>query len=89
MPEVVTVVAVRPRPHDLPGAVAHVAHPQVAALKDLNGREATVLGLLALAVLGMGVYPFPFTDDTGVIVLFIFTLKQGKQLTCQRRLAKW
>src|SRR5436853_580629 len=39
-----------------------VANPQVAALKDLNGREATVLGLLALAVLGMGVYPFPFTE---------------------------
>src|SRR5438093_1013286 len=39
-----------------------VAHPQVAALKDLNGREATVLGLLALAVLGMGVYPLPFTE---------------------------
>src|SRR5213596_1529967 len=39
-----------------------VANPQVAALTDLNGREATVLGLLALAVLGMGVYPFPFTE---------------------------
>src|SRR5713226_9553859 len=39
-----------------------VANPQVAALKDLNGREATVLGLLALAVLGMGVYPLPFTE---------------------------
>src|SRR6267378_1093127 len=39
-----------------------VANPQVAALKDLNGREATVLGMLALAVLGMGVYPFPFTE---------------------------
>jgi NADH-quinone oxidoreductase subunit M len=39
-----------------------VANPQVAALKDLNGREVTVLGLLALAVLGMGVYPLPFTE---------------------------
>src|SRR2546426_807034 len=39
-----------------------VANPQVGALKDLNGREATVLGLLALAVLGMGVYPLPFTE---------------------------
>src|SRR6267143_1029280 len=39
-----------------------VANPQVAARKDLNGREAIVLGLLALAVLGMGVYPLPFTE---------------------------
>jgi NADH-quinone oxidoreductase subunit M len=39
-----------------------VANPQVAALKDLNVRELTVLGLLALAVLGMGVYPLPFTE---------------------------
>jgi NADH-quinone oxidoreductase subunit M len=39
-----------------------VANDHVAALKDLNPRELTVLGLLALAVLGMGVYPKPFTD---------------------------
>jgi NADH-quinone oxidoreductase subunit M len=34
----------------------------VAALKDLNGREALVLGLLAAAVLFMGIYPNPFTE---------------------------
>jgi NADH-quinone oxidoreductase subunit M len=39
-----------------------VANGQVAALKDLNGREALVLGLLAAAVLAMGVYPLPFTE---------------------------
>jgi NADH-quinone oxidoreductase subunit M len=39
-----------------------VANERVAALKDLNGREALVLGLLAAAVLGMGVYPLPFTE---------------------------
>jgi NADH-quinone oxidoreductase subunit M len=39
-----------------------VANEQVAALKDLNGREALVLGLLAAAVLFMGVYPLPFTE---------------------------
>jgi NADH-quinone oxidoreductase subunit M len=41
------------------GEVANVA---VAGLKDLSGREALVLGLLAAAVLGMGVYPLPFTE---------------------------
>ena len=39
-----------------------VANDQVKELKDINGREFLVLGLLALAVLGMGVYPKPFTD---------------------------
>jgi NADH-quinone oxidoreductase subunit M len=39
-----------------------VANERVAALKDLNAREALVLGLLAAAVLGMGVYPLPFTE---------------------------
>jgi NADH-quinone oxidoreductase subunit M len=34
-----------------------VANSQVAALKDINLREFLVLGLLALAVLAMGVYP--------------------------------
>jgi NADH-quinone oxidoreductase subunit M len=38
------------------------ANAQVAALKDLNPREALVLGLLAVAVLGLGVYPQPFTE---------------------------
>jgi len=39
-----------------------VANDDVRALKDLNGREFTMLGLLAAAVLAMGVYPKPFTD---------------------------
>ena len=39
-----------------------VANEHVAALQDLNGREFLVLGLLAAAVLGMGLYPLPFTD---------------------------
>jgi len=39
-----------------------VASAAVAGLKDLSGREALVLGLLAFAVLGMGVYPLPFTE---------------------------
>jgi len=39
-----------------------VANDQVASLKDLNSRELLVLGLLAAAVLYMGVYPLPFTE---------------------------
>ncbi len=39
-----------------------VANDHVKALKDINGREFLMLGLLALAVLAMGVYPKPFTD---------------------------
>jgi NADH-quinone oxidoreductase subunit M len=39
-----------------------VANDHVAALKDLNGREFIVLGVLAVAVLAMGIYPLPFTE---------------------------
>ncbi len=39
-----------------------VANDDVAQLQDINGREFLMLGLLACAVLWMGVYPKPFTD---------------------------
>jgi NADH-quinone oxidoreductase subunit M len=39
-----------------------VANDHVAALQDLDGRELLVLGLLAIAVLAMGVYPLPFAE---------------------------
>jgi len=39
-----------------------VANPNVAGLTDLDGREFLVLGLLAIAVLWMGIYPAPFTE---------------------------
>jgi NADH-quinone oxidoreductase subunit M len=39
-----------------------VANDHVAALKDLEPRELVVLGLLAAAVLAMGVYPLPLTE---------------------------
>ncbi len=39
-----------------------VANEGVASLKDLNGREFLVLGVLAIAVIAMGVYPKPLTD---------------------------
>lgn len=39
-----------------------VGNHHVAQLQDLNGREFLMLGLLAIAVLAMGLYPAPFTD---------------------------
>jgi len=39
-----------------------VANHHVAELTDIGLRESAVLGLLALCVLAMGLYPFPFTD---------------------------
>jgi NADH-quinone oxidoreductase subunit M len=39
-----------------------VANEHVAALKDLNSRELLVLGLLAAAVLLLGIWPLPFTE---------------------------
>jgi NADH-quinone oxidoreductase subunit M len=39
-----------------------VANEHVAALKDVGARELTFLGILAVAVLAMGIYPKPFTD---------------------------
>jgi NADH-quinone oxidoreductase subunit M len=39
-----------------------VANTRVAVLTDIGTREFVVLGLLAVAVLWMGVYPKPFTD---------------------------
>ncbi len=39
-----------------------VTNDHVAQLQDLNGREFFMLGLLAIAVIAMGVYPAPFTD---------------------------
>jgi NADH-quinone oxidoreductase subunit M len=39
-----------------------VANEHVQALTDLNPRELVVLAALAVAVLGMGAYPKPFTD---------------------------
>jgi NADH-quinone oxidoreductase subunit M len=39
-----------------------IANDQVAALKDLNGREFFVLGVLAAAVLLFGLWPAPLLD---------------------------
>ena len=39
-----------------------VANRNVRAMPEINAREFTALALLAIAVVGMGVYPKPFTD---------------------------
>ena len=39
-----------------------IANKHVAELVDLNKREFLMLGILAIAVIAMGVYPAPFTD---------------------------
>ncbi|MEO8298746.1 MAG: NADH-quinone oxidoreductase subunit M, partial [Burkholderiales bacterium] len=39
-----------------------VANDDVRELTDINAREFFMLGLLAVAVLAMGLYPKPFTD---------------------------
>ena len=39
-----------------------VTNDDVKGLKDINSREFLMLGLLAIAVLFMGIYPKPFTD---------------------------
>jgi NADH-quinone oxidoreductase subunit M len=45
-----------------------VANPHVAELTDINCREFLILGVLAIAVLAMGLYPYPFTDVMHVSV---------------------
>jgi NADH-quinone oxidoreductase subunit M len=39
-----------------------IANANVAALKDISAREKWILAILALTVLGMGLYPLPFSD---------------------------
>ena len=45
-----------------------VANEDVRMLTDINAREFLMLGLLAVAVLAMGLYPKPFTDVMHVSV---------------------
>jgi NADH-quinone oxidoreductase subunit M len=41
-----------------------IANSHVAELKDLNKRELLILSVLALMVIGFGVYPQPLTEFT-------------------------
>jgi NADH-quinone oxidoreductase subunit M len=45
-----------------------VANKHVAHLHDINRREFFMLGLLAVAVMVMGLYPAPFTDTMQISV---------------------
>ena len=45
-----------------------VANDKVKNLSDINGREFTMLAVMAIAVLWMGLYPKPFTDVMHVSV---------------------
>ncbi|TCV90811.1 NADH-quinone oxidoreductase subunit M [Sulfurirhabdus autotrophica] len=40
----------------------NVTQKHVEEMKDISGREFLILGLLAIAVLTMGMYPLPFTE---------------------------
>jgi len=45
-----------------------VANPHVAELTDLTAREKTIFSILAVTVLGMGLYPLPFSEIMHVSV---------------------
>ncbi|MFA4914243.1 MAG: NADH-quinone oxidoreductase subunit M, partial [Burkholderiaceae bacterium] len=49
-------------------AFGDIANDHVRELTDINGREFAILGVMALLVLFMGVYPKPFTDVMHVSV---------------------
>lgn len=49
-------------------AYGPVTNPAVGNMSDLSGREFFMLGVLAIAVLGMGLYPAPFTEVMHVSV---------------------
>ena len=57
-----------------------VANENVAGLTDINRREFFFLALLALCVLAMGLYPFPFTDVMHVSVSNLLEHVSGKML---------
>ncbi len=49
-------------------AYGEITNDKVRGMSDLNGREFFILGVLAIAVLYMGIYPKPFTDVMHVSV---------------------
>jgi NADH-quinone oxidoreductase subunit M len=57
-----------------------VANPQVAALRDIDAREALVLALVAAAVLGMGLYPQPMSAVLDVSVGDLLALAAQSKL---------
>jgi NADH-quinone oxidoreductase subunit M len=51
-----------------------VANSGVASMPDLSRREFWLLGIVALAVLAMGVWPKPFIDVMHVSVVDLLAL---------------
>jgi len=49
-------------------AFGDITNDHVREMKDVNCREFFILGILAIAVLFMGIYPKPFTDVMHVSV---------------------
>jgi NADH-quinone oxidoreductase subunit M len=49
-------------------AFGDIANDNVRAMTDLSSREFFILGIMAIAVLYMGIYPKPFTDVMHVSV---------------------
>jgi NADH-quinone oxidoreductase subunit M len=58
-----------------------IANDNVAALKDLNGREFLVLGALAISVLALGVWPAPLLESMrGTVEHLVVQITQSKLL---------
>jgi NADH-quinone oxidoreductase subunit M len=49
-------------------AFGEIANDKVRGMSDLNSREFFIMGVMAIAVLYMGIYPKPFTDVMHVSV---------------------
>lgn len=58
------------------------ASEHVKALKDINGREFLILGVLALLTLFMGLYPKPFTNVMHVSVSHLLLQAAQSKLPC-------
>ena len=57
-----------------------IANDHVAQLQDMNAREAIVLGVFAIGVLLIGVYPKPLTDLMGSAVAQLSSELAGSKL---------
>ncbi|HBT33143.1 MAG TPA: NADH-quinone oxidoreductase subunit M, partial [Pusillimonas sp.] len=49
-------------------AFGDITNDEVRGMSDINAREFLILGVMAVAVLYMGIYPKPFTDVMHVSV---------------------
>ena len=49
-------------------AFGDITNNEVKGMSDLNSREFLIMGIMAIAVLYMGIYPKPFTDVMHVSV---------------------